>query len=264
MKKTIFTLYLNDYAPEMVKLTFPLMQRWADKIGADFHIIKERRWVDAPITYEKFQIYYLAKEIGSDWNIFFDADTLVHPDLGDVTSMIDKSTTMQNGKDIAVNRWSYDEYFWRDGRHTSSCNWFAVASDWCLDFWHPLEDISMEEALSRIHPNQAEVSAGVTPEHLIDDYVISRNIARYGLRFTTLERELNRLEDFRQGEANVSNIRSYLWHQYAMPDSEKILRMKTMLAIGWKIPGLVDISELEGIDLPWPSVVGGGQRGRRN
>ena len=42
VKKTVFTLSVNGYSPEITEITFPLMQLWADKIGADFHVIRDR------------------------------------------------------------------------------------------------------------------------------------------------------------------------------------------------------------------------------
>ena len=68
-----------------------------------------------------------------------------------------------------------------------NCNWFTVASDWCLDLWRPLDDLTFEEAAANIYPNIHELTTGIiTREHLIDDYVLSRNIARFGLKFATI------------------------------------------------------------------------------
>lgn len=219
MKKTIYTLCVNDYAPAIRTLTMPLIERYANKIHADLHVITERRWPDMPPVYEKLQIFYLGRQNGSDWNIYIDADALVHPDLFDVTEIIGKNTVLHNGADMAGNRWTYDHYFRRDGRHIGSCNWFTVASDWCLDLWHPL-DIPFEDALRNIHPIIIELNSVVTPAHLIDDYTLSRNIARYGLKFTTLLAEQEKLGD--KG--------NYLWHQYLMTEEEKIVAMKQVLS----------------------------------
>ena len=63
LKKTVFTLNIDGYAPEVTELTYPLMKHYAAKIGADFHIIKERKFPDWPPVYEKMQIYQLAQEM---------------------------------------------------------------------------------------------------------------------------------------------------------------------------------------------------------
>jgi hypothetical protein len=220
LKKTVFMLNVDNYAPEITELTYPLIKRYAAKIGADFYIIKERRFPDFPPVYEKLQIYELAQKMENDWNIYIDSDTLVHPDLMDVTNHIPKDTVLHNGVDLASNRWKYDRFFLRDGRNIGSCNWFTIASDWCIELWKPLDDLTYKEALANITPTVGELNTIITPEHLIDDYTLSRNIARYGLKFTTFIDLLNRL-----GQEGSD----YLWHQYTIPTEEKVIRMKETL-----------------------------------
>jgi len=224
LKKTLFTLNVDNYAPEITELTYPLFKRYAAKIGADFHIINERKSPKMPPPYEKLQIYDLGRKMENDWNIFFDADALIHPDMFDVTQFINKDTVCHNGADMANNRWRYDRYFERDKRHIGSCNWFAAASDWCLDLWHPLEDMSYEAALENIFPIQNELNTVITREHLIDDYILSRNIARFGLKFTTLL----------QIQEQLKENGTYLWHQYTLPVDEKVKEMRRILAF-WEV-----------------------------
>jgi len=226
VKKVLFTLNVNDYSSEITDLTYPLLKRYAHKIGAEFYVIQERKHPEMPPVYEKLQIYQLAQELGTDWNIYIDSDALVHPDFFDPTEFIYKDTVLHNGNDMANNRWRYDKYFRRDGRHIGSCNWFTVASDWCIDLWKPLDDITYEEALENIFPIQDELNSVITREHLIDDYVLSRNIAKYGLKFTTM---LNIL-------ASLNNTGNYLWHQYTMPISEKVAAIHEILK-GWGLDG---------------------------
>jgi hypothetical protein len=80
------TLNIGDYAPEICALTYPLLQSYARKIGADFYVIRESRFPDWPLVYEKLQIYDLARN-GSDWNIYIDSDALVNPEMFDVTAV---------------------------------------------------------------------------------------------------------------------------------------------------------------------------------
>jgi hypothetical protein len=224
-KKTIFTLCVDNYAPEITELTFPLLHRLAKKIGADFHIIKERRFPDFPPVYEKLQIYQLAQEMQNDWNWFIDADALVNPEIPDVTTLISKNTVLHNGNDFAGIRWKYDRYFKRYGKHIGSCNWFTIGSDWCIELWKPLEDLTFAEAVANISLTREEMNCGVMePSHLIDDYTLSRNIAMYGLDFTTFE-EIQR-------KLNFGGF--YLWHQYTMPKEKKIIEMKKVLS-AWRL-----------------------------
>lgn len=223
-KKTLWTLNVGyKYAPEITELTYPLLKRYAKKIGAKFEVITKRKFPEFPIVYEKLQIHELGKR--SDWNIYIDSDALIHPDMYDVTDHLHKDTVCHNGADMAGNRWKYDDYFRRDGRHIGSCNWFTIGSDWCLDLWRPLDDLTSKQALANIFPIQSELSAkGINWDHLIDDYTLSRNIARFGLKFDTIAKIQQRLND--NG--------NYLWHVYTIPEKEKVNKIKEMLKV-WSV-----------------------------
>ncbi len=219
MKKTIYTLNVNDYSPEITELTYPLLKRYADKIQADFFVITERKYPDYAPVYEKLQIYDLQRIRDDDWSIFIDSDALVHPDLFDPTEFIGKDTILHNGIDLANNRWRYDRFFRRDGRHIGSCNWFTIGSDWCRELWRPLDDMTYNDALSCIYPTQLELNTVITKDHLIDDYILSRNIAKYGLHVKTLM----------QLQAELNDVGNYLFHQYTISIEEKIFQMKEIL-----------------------------------
>lgn len=219
IKKTIYTLNIDNYNPEICKRTYPLIANYALKIGANFEIIKTRQFPEFPVTYEKLQIYKLGREAENDWNIYIDSDALVHPDMPDVTELISKDTVMHNGVDFAPLRWKYDGYFQRDGRNIGSCNWFTVASDLCLDLWRPLEDLSPKQAISNIFPIRDELLMGIKPEHLIDDYSLSRNIARFGLKTVTLLATMEKMG----GGINC------LWHEYMVSEQEKVINIDKTL-----------------------------------
>lgn len=191
MRKTIYLLNLNNYAPELTAMSYPSIFAYADRIHANVDIIEDRMFPDWPITYEKLQIY--ERETwrrnggsGSDWILYIDSDALIHPELVDITEMLPRDTIAHNGKDWSPVRFELDDYGRRDGRGIGSCNWFTVASSWCLDLWRPLE-LEPAEAIARIHPTMEERTCPVhiEPEHLIDDFALSNNIARFGLKFTT-------------------------------------------------------------------------------
>jgi hypothetical protein len=44
LKKTIFTLNIDNYAPEIRDITRPLLERYAKKIGADIYDIEDRNF----------------------------------------------------------------------------------------------------------------------------------------------------------------------------------------------------------------------------
>lgn len=189
LTKCVWTLNINGYAPEITEVTYPHLKAYAEKIGAEFRVIDSRCWPSAPASYEKLQLHWLGEQY--DWNIYIDSDALIHPDMFDITRHIYPNTVLQYGNDLAGTRWKDDKYFRRDTRQISSCNWFTVASSDCLDLWHPLDDMSIEEALANTKP-QLKESKTCSDGHLIDDYVLSRNIARYGLHYKTLKEFLEK------------------------------------------------------------------------
>ena len=222
-RKVIYLLNVENYEPDITNITYPLIKRYAHKIDADIYTITDRKNPNYPPVYEKLQIYDLAREQKRPWIYYIDSDALVHPDMFDITEFIGKDTVVHNGSDMANNRWRYDDYFRRDGRHIGSCNWLAVASDWCLDLWHPL-DIPYEEALENIFPIQDEINTIITKEHLIDDYTLSRNIARFGLKFKTVGQIIT----------DMGHPGNYFWHQYTINHEEKIKQMREILT-AWKV-----------------------------
>lgn len=212
---------IGDYAKSVTEITFPFIKAWAHKIGAEFYVINERKFPEFPGRYEKFQIYELGKLHENDWNIYLDSDALVHPDMLDPTTYIEKNMVLHNGRDVIGNRYREDVYTYRDGRHISSCNWLAIASDWCLDLWHPLEDMSFDDACKNIFPTAGEINNGVKPGDLIDDYVMSRNIARFGLKFNTV------IDILKERCGYDSNFMMH--HLYAISEQEKVVRLKDCL-----------------------------------
>jgi hypothetical protein len=229
-KKVLFTVVVDNYAPALTELTFPWLRHYASKIGADFHIISDRKSPHLPPAMEKLQIYDLGKD--NDWNVYIDADALINPDLMDVTSLLHKDTVLFTGKDMAAMRFRPTGYEKRDGRYIGACNWFCAASDWCIDLWYPL-DLTREEAINNIFPVCSEKMSGIIdPAHLMDDYTLSRNIARFGLKHLTIEQDLK--PKFNRPYDN------YYWHQYTMPIETKVQKMLEILVLWGMILPEVD------------------------
>lgn len=226
MRKAIYLLNVNGYAPEITAITYPLIRRYARKIGADVVEIRERKFPEWPVTYEKMQIHELAKKNGAEWHIYIDSDALIHPETPDWTCFLPRDTVAHNGSDFAGVRWRYDNYFMRDGRNIGSCNWLTMASDWCLDLWRPLE-ITPDEAIDAIHPTVQELNTVITREHLVDDYALSSNIARFGLKFMALMALEKRL--------GFGDDTGFYWHAYTVSVEEKVKQMKQVLEERWKL-----------------------------
>lgn len=238
-KKTIYTLALDGYAPELTALTFPLMSKYAEKIKADFVVIDKPKFGHYP-TYEKFQVYDLCKDRGDDWSLFFDSDTLIHPDMFDVTALLSKDITCSGySSDFTPLRFRPDEYFMRDGRYLGKGTWFMAWSDWTRDIWLPIEknDITYEQCVDNMFPiNDEIIKIKKTKESLIDDYLVSRNISRFGLKHTTLS-ELATKHGFQigatiqttmQGQAG-QQLSPYLQHDYNKDLPGKIIWAEKVL-----------------------------------
>jgi hypothetical protein len=232
--KVIFTLNIDNYAPEITEVTYPYIKLYADKIGAEFRIINERKWPEAPATYEKLQIFEEGRPY--DWVYYIDSDALIHPDMFDLTSHIHPDTVLQYGNDLVGTRFRDNRYFRRDTRRISSCNWFTVASNDCLDLWHPLEDMTVQEALSNIRPQLKEI-ATCSDGHLIDDYVLSLNIAKYGLRYTTFHPKLLR-------HLGMENAQ-FFFHTHLLTREEKAYVLPRIMEERWKKALPVDLEWLE-------------------
>lgn len=237
--KIVYTLNINGYSPRIRELTYPTIRGWAAKIEARFIEITERRFPDWPVTYEKLQIHERARRDGAQWAIYVDADTLINPDFFDVTEHLSRDTVAHNASDMAGIRWKYDDYFRRDGRHIGSGNWFAVASDWCLDLWHPL-DIALDEALQNVNVTVAERNFGIKREHLIDDYALSRNIARYGLKFKTVTEICLKL-----------GVGGMMWHNYLATEDDKARMMLNILATKQGVELKLPHSERDTYGIGW-------------
>lgn len=221
--KNLYLLNIGNFAPRVCQITYPLIYGWADKIGAKIIRITERKFPEWPVVYEKLQIYQLSAEHPADWHIYLDSDALLHPDLPDLTVHVPFNTVCHNGADPAAMRWEADDYFYRDGRWIASCNWFTMASRWCRDLWRPHDDLTPAEAIRRIHPTVEERTCGVLDaSHLVDDYSLSRNIARFGLKFTTFQSVL-------EGIGFPRDRQGFLWHAYTIPIEEKVVRMHEVL-----------------------------------
>lgn len=226
MRKTVFTLDIDNYEPAIKALTFPLMQNYAAKIGAGFQVITERKFPEWPVTYEKLQINELGH--GSGWNLFFDADTLINPEMFDITNFLKKDTVCHNGKDVSNIRFKADKYFLRDGRFFGSCNWCTIASDWALDLWRPLDDLTLDQALNNIDITIGEHNSGhCKTEHLIDDYVLSRNIARFGLKATTVSEICGNLG---WKDPAGRGFSPFLFHLYTLSPEEKLRRLLAVVS----------------------------------
>lgn len=223
MKKTVFTLNVNGYSSQITEITFPLMRYYARKIGAAFRVITERKFPDWPVVCEKLQVGELITD--EDWVMFFDADTIIHPDCLDWTVLFPDDVVVHNAVDFANSRHRYNDERREDGRHIGTCGWFSMTPKKCFGFWD-LPSEPMAEILEKCTPTLSEAHSGITVGHLTDDYIKSENLVRYHLKHDTVTDLFSRMGHPDWG---------FFWHAYTIPEAEKVRQMKDILW-NWKIP----------------------------
>lgn len=181
MRKLLVTLDINNYLPELTKITLPNLLSYSKKIGAEFQVIREPYDPRYPIS-GKFALYEIASNF--DWIIFIDIDAIIHPNCPDFTIYLNKDTVLFSGFDPSPCRFRPSDYQLRDGRFLGASTFFTVFSDWTRDLWNPELLQDSERLLRTITPMSFEKFK--KPETLLDDCIVSHNIARYGLKATTI------------------------------------------------------------------------------
>lgn len=232
MKKLIVTMCMDNWEPDITSQTFSLMKFHATKIGADFKIIDQRKFPHLPLQCERFQIADLVDSY--DWIIQLDADLLMHPDMPDVTELLNKDTILISTWDWLTKRFKSDQYFRRDGRHISVPGFFTVTSDWMKDFWKMPEDLTIEECISKCTPVLHEFAGRqMGSDHIVYDYILSRNVAKYGLKVLSLQ------ELFKKCSVGdrmpLNGIEDYIMHNSYLPLHQKKQHIQQVLEKHWKI-----------------------------
>jgi hypothetical protein len=222
MKKTIYTLNIDNYAPEITKLTYPFFEFYADRIGAKFEILTKRKFPEFPITCEKFQLYELSQE--NDWSIFVDSDLFLSPNMYDFTKVVPKDTVVNGTLNSGNFRWKEDDDkdFLRDGRYLAVCSWLVICSDWCYNFWKPID--KPIDITDKVNLWLAEKIFKLNPNHLLDEYVMSKNAAKYRIN-------LKEVLDYNRYEFKD---KPFFWHNHLMTIEEKTANIK-ILAEKFKI-----------------------------
>lgn len=207
MTKQIVTLTVGDYPTEITKLTFPQIKRYANKIGADFNVITERKFPNVPImNYEKFQLYELAQDY--DYTLFIDADAAIFPDMPDVFALSGPHMVVFWGFDFSPERFRPTLNTERDRRWQGAGTWFVGCTRSTYELWTPPED--WKEAVNNIFP--VNIEAKIDASHLIDDYQLTQNIARFGLNAWT----------FMQFIKETNRPNTWACHNHLMTTDEKI------------------------------------------
>ena len=185
MRKLIHVVNINNFFPELFALTSPTIRSYAERNGYMINMITERKFPDYPINYEKMQVYEDGKD--AEVNILCDADMLIHPEFPDVTTFLQRNSIAFN--DNYNISWKYHvdriRYFMRDGRDVGIATNFVVSSDWTHDVWEPLSLSQKDiEDLAKKENTDAGGADGRGWGHYADEFALSYNMAKYGLKYT--------------------------------------------------------------------------------
>ena len=185
MRKIIHVVNINDFFPELFTLTYPTIRSYAERNGYMINMITERKFPGYPINYEKLQVYEDGK--GADVNILCDADMLIHPEFPDAQDILNPNYVAFN--DNYNISWKYHvdkiRYFVRDGRDVGIATNFVISSNLTHDIWEPLslshKDI---EELAKKENTDSGGADGRGWGHYADEFALSYNMAKYGLKYT--------------------------------------------------------------------------------
>ena len=185
MRKLIHVVNINDFFPELFALTYPTIRSYAERNGYMINMITERKFPDYPINYEKMQVYEDGKD--AEVNILCDADMLINPEFPDVTTFLKRDSIAFN--DNYNISWKYHvdriRYFMRDGRDVGIATNFVVSSDWTHDVWEPLSLSQKDiEDLAKKENTDTGGADGRGWGHYADEFALSYNMAKYGLKYT--------------------------------------------------------------------------------
>jgi hypothetical protein len=171
MKKIIHIVNIGDFFPELFAMTFPTVQAYAQRNGYEINLIKKRKFPDFHINYEKMQVWEDGKD--ADINLLVDADVLIHPGFPDVMNIVPPHHIGFNDNYHASSKFHTNHYFLRDGRDVGIASNFVVSYRSTHDVWEPL---TITAAQGR--------RITFVREGDIDEYCLSHNMAKYGLRYT--------------------------------------------------------------------------------
>jgi len=172
MNKVVFVIKINNYLQEMCAITLPTIKDYARRIGAEYIEVTERKFPKFSIPYEKMQIYELGKR--NDWNILIDADYMIHPQAPDFTTgLTDDYVGIMEAYDMKINLVGKDEVFEKDARYIGIAANFIITHKKTHNLWKPLE-MSIKEVCKYARFDKVE------------EYCMSRNLAKYNYKFTGL------------------------------------------------------------------------------
>ena len=201
MKKLLVTLNINDHDKEITELTFPYMREYAKNVGADFHIIKDRKFLNYPVMLEKFQIYEISKDY--DWIIYLDADCLINPNGVDLTSLVEEDRVLI-AKYTSPTHHFYPENI--EGKYNLSYYapfFFLVFHNKNRDCVKPYKNAKQYRDyinLNSSHPEmiqymktKSDIIDGDIKISMLDEFFLTLNLHKYNIMTASLQEDFLRL-----------------------------------------------------------------------
>lgn len=173
MKKAVHVVNIDNFFPELWDLTYPTIKAYADRIHADLNIISKRKYEGVHINFEKMQVYEDGKSY--DANFLVDADVLIHNKFPDFTTIVPNHHIGFNHNYHASTKFdvSNNIYFQRDGRDV------GIASNAVISYKSTHDIFELNSIETNDIPKICKVREGD-----IDEYNLSLNLAKYGLKYT--------------------------------------------------------------------------------
>lgn len=156
------------YHKEISDISLPMLQRYANKIGAKFTRITNRKFPNMHVSYEKLQMYELGKD--NDWNISVDADILLRDDMYNVLNLVPN-----DGQHVGCwEAFSWPGLYNYRGIDVGIAGNFFVVPKACMELCKPL---SLDEDYAKYCER---------PGYVVE-YCISLNRQRLGYKLAGLE-----------------------------------------------------------------------------
>lgn len=168
MKKEVFVVDVDDYLPELTRHTLPSIERYAEKIGARFTVIRDRKWPEVSPTYEKMQVFERGRD--NDWNILLDLDMYIDEAMYDVTEMVPEGHVgvwMSYEPELTIKKDEYIRFYEDDAIAATN---FVVTSSAQHRAWEPFE--------GPLH----RYTARMKRPFVLDEYCFGRNLKKHGYK----------------------------------------------------------------------------------
>jgi len=201
MKKLLVTLNIDDYDKEITELTFPHMREYAKNIGADFHIITERKFPKVPLRLEFFQLYDFCNTY--DWIIFLDADCLIDSKGVNLTTLVEEDRVLIAKYNPPTHHFHPENI---DGRYNLKYYapfFFLVFHKNSRNCVKPYEnpfDYYNHIDISSTHPemkNYMKIRTHLTEKEirdtLIDEFLLTLNLHKYNIKTASLQEDFPEL-----------------------------------------------------------------------